>query len=1513
MRECERRPVVALLCLLAVPSGVTALVAQDSRCAGSGQGFFFSPAQDAIRFSGGEIRGAKDPNSKPVLPLLADCDNDNRADAIISWSENPGAPAEIVFNNAACGSRLPVEIEIRARQGSNTVWTAFRDNGTQADQETVADASFTERTIALTAASGAIQRVTILGSQLCIEDICWRCPVDCAPIGLAALLHRRRGTGAELTWYAEAIDFETGFVERDAVGTVPTAANDVTFSVTGGGPGFIGGVGPPRNAFNPADTPAGGVPGRFFLSDEKDGPGSSRDYFIQFAKPVLNLALDVYDYRLDDPASAGGVATLTAYADAARTIAVGSYFFAVPTPRPTDGNAETLAISAPSAPIAAAVLRFSEPDGGTAIDNVRFTTAGAAGCCSQFRLLRDGAQIGSVASNALAFELRDCLPGEYCVECVAPDGKSGARTCWSVLATDCGARENCAAADDLEAGPNVEVEQVDFGGVRIVKDAAGSAKLSVKDCDGDGDLEVELKRAPNSSRSSAFVDLTAACGRPGVLPARVSLRFGRPSVLPTARALRNGALVDAGASAWPESALTLEHGGGMDRIEISVPSLLCLEEICWSCEPGLRTEITIPDRALVAGGPPVRSGVFLDSLEPAGAIRLALRMEPPNVVEIADIAPGRGVPRDAIKSFSSRLEDPQASPNAGSAAAELILEPGAPLGPGENREVFEIFLRAREGADSGNLAKLCAAAGQSQSPEGSSISVLRGNAIVNVPLPGICASLIITEDVSPPILDCPAALAVEGTSDGAIVDYDVSASDDSGEVAVACDPPVGSRFPVGTTRVACSATDGAGNVASCSFEITVRARSFLRADVNEDGSADVSDAVAVFSYLFQGGARPGCLSAADANDDGAIDISDGAQTLNHLFLQGSPPPEPFPGCGADPTPDSLPCPSHRACPTEPLPEAGSLLDRLLLRIPMGPPQGPQPEPPTIVELRRGVKLPREHLAVELEPDGQITRARLRYWHGRIELRDPAALGQPFSVTRFEGPNKVTDTWYRLPGGRASRPLFGPRGGRAGVLSLGTDGSLIALDVDRDGAADLVDIVSPCDIVAGEGGGFSEILLVATGAGSGFVEAALRAVDPRARSIGGSAGFDLVGGLARALGARASVPGPHDGGIDGTPLFESLLIRLTAMPVDDRMAAMPRYFDALPDIPHTIPLPAEDGPVSGLFDRPVIEGFATSLGSCTTTHDPERPLLSYRVVPGPSGAVITRVKITAVNLDDGLQTILDISAPPGAPWPVSEASAIPDPRGDGGRTEAYVIAAWDTHGRAVSRRMPFQYATVPGFEIGGEVEEIYFEGRFEYRVDVIAAEDVREVCVRPDLPGYGCSIPAVFGESRGSLHFCSPIQLSASVRRILYEAHAATACDVATIERTAEIVWPVRPPAVCGQPDFIPSLAHREETHQEAVYIAVVNDGPIPGGTEVLVTADSGVSFRFEVPVLASASTPGMDPGALLVAQRVELTIRGRMATRFAAMVDPDDAVAEMEEGNNVLNCFWDGTRWVSEP
>ncbi len=136
-------------------------------------------------------------------------------------------------------------------------------------------------------------------------------------------------------------------------------------------------------------------------------------------------------------------------------------------------------------------------------------------------------------------------------------------------------------------------------------------------------------------------------------------------------------------------------------------------------------------------------------------------------------------------------------------------------------------------------------------------------------------------------------------------------------VIIATVPPGASSFTVtpGTTGVvicklltqACGVlyeSDGCG--------VTIGGQTFIRCDCNRDGLTNIADAICLLNVLFLGG-NFSCEDAADGNDDGNIDVADVISCLTALFLGGTT-PAPSPGCGADPTPDTLRCASFPPCP-----------------------------------------------------------------------------------------------------------------------------------------------------------------------------------------------------------------------------------------------------------------------------------------------------------------------------------------------------------------------------------------------------------------------------------------------------------------------------------------------------------------------------------------------------------------------------------------------------------------------
>jgi|GEM_PF-4368899 len=88
---------------------------------------------------------------------------------------------------------------------------------------------------------------------------------------------------------------------------------------------------------------------------------------------------------------------------------------------------------------------------------------------------------------------------------------------------------------------------------------------------------------------------------------------------------------------------------------------------------------------------------------------------------------------------------------------------------------------------------------------------------------------------------------------------------------------------------------------------------FVRGDINPNGKVELTDAVVLLGYLFQGEAEPSCLKAADVDDDGKLSLSDSVYLLGYLFRGGPAPRSPFSELGIDPTLDDL------SCETYPLP------------------------------------------------------------------------------------------------------------------------------------------------------------------------------------------------------------------------------------------------------------------------------------------------------------------------------------------------------------------------------------------------------------------------------------------------------------------------------------------------------------------------------------------------------------------------------------------------------------------
>jgi uncharacterized repeat protein (TIGR01451 family) len=119
--------------------------------------------------------------------------------------------------------------------------------------------------------------------------------------------------------------------------------------------------------------------------------------------------------------------------------------------------------------------------------------------------------------------------------------------------------------------------------------------------------------------------------------------------------------------------------------------------------------------------------------------------------------------------------------------------------------------------------------------------------------PGSCSFTVTVIDAQLPAITCPANITVDETSPGAgsaVVTYTTPTPADNCTPAptVACIPPSGSSFPVGTTTTTCTATDSSGNTNSCSFLVTVNPLCFLTCNPNITTSTDPGLCTAVVMY-----------------------------------------------------------------------------------------------------------------------------------------------------------------------------------------------------------------------------------------------------------------------------------------------------------------------------------------------------------------------------------------------------------------------------------------------------------------------------------------------------------------------------------------------------------------------------------------------------------------------------------------------------------------------------------------
>ena len=146
--------------------------------------------------------------------------------------------------------------------------------------------------------------------------------------------------------------------------------------------------------------------------------------------------------------------------------------------------------------------------------------------------------------------------------------------------------------------------------------------------------------------------------------------------------------------------------------------------------------------------------------------------------------------------------------------------------------------------------------------------------------PVSCSFTVVVNDNQPPAFPngcvSPITVAAQAScpfATSAPVEFATpTASDNCSTVTVTCNPPAGSMFPLGTTTVTCTATDGSSNTATCNFPVTVY--SFCLQDDSIAGNVVFVNA-ATGDYLF-------CSNGAQvASGRGSVNVVGCEFSINH--------------------------------------------------------------------------------------------------------------------------------------------------------------------------------------------------------------------------------------------------------------------------------------------------------------------------------------------------------------------------------------------------------------------------------------------------------------------------------------------------------------------------------------------------------------------------------------------------------------------------------------------------------
>lgn len=165
------------LCIERVCWDCTRTESTDEGCVDPAD-FFSEPGVASVVHLGPVIiTEATFPHGAPAPLTLQDCGLNGSFEVFIRWSENPLAPVRFLFP-AGCGKTdsFPEAVAITFTQGSGpAAWNAYDPANHLVDSAATAP-SGAEQSVVLSHPNG-IRRVEVLGSSICIEEICWRCGI----------------------------------------------------------------------------------------------------------------------------------------------------------------------------------------------------------------------------------------------------------------------------------------------------------------------------------------------------------------------------------------------------------------------------------------------------------------------------------------------------------------------------------------------------------------------------------------------------------------------------------------------------------------------------------------------------------------------------------------------------------------------------------------------------------------------------------------------------------------------------------------------------------------------------------------------------------------------------------------------------------------------------------------------------------------------------------------------------------------------------------------------------------------------------------------------------------------------------------------------------------------------------------------------------------------------------------------------------------------------------------------